>query len=283
MIGMGSLGAQKLNAQSDLDMILVYDPLDAEMSDGPRPLATRPYYARLTQAIITALTAPMAQGRLYEVDMRLRPSGSQGPVATSWTSFCDYQRNQAWVWEHLALTRARVVAGSADLAADVERFRRDVLAEPKDRGAILTGVAEMRDRIAAARSPAGVWDPKTGQGRMQDIELAAQAGALMGASADRDVASGLRAAVACGWLEVAEAGSLQDCYDLCWSVQLSIRMLSEAAVSTDEMSEGTAAYLCRSAGITPISALQQRLETCYDTAAGIIAGALERNTKDEAT
>ncbi|HSG54782.1 MAG TPA: glutamine-synthetase adenylyltransferase, partial [Paracoccaceae bacterium] len=111
VLGMGSLGAARLNATSDLDLIVIYDADGVENSDGRRPLAARPYYARLTQAMVTALTAPMAEGKLYEVDMRLRPSGTQGPVATSLTSFRDYQMNEAWIWEHLALTRARAVAG----------------------------------------------------------------------------------------------------------------------------------------------------------------------------
>ncbi len=113
LVGMGSLGAARLNAQSDLDLIVIYDAGGVEASTGPRPLAARPYYARLTQAMVTALTAQMAEGRLYEVDMRLRPSGRQGPVATSIESFASYQRTEAWTWEHLALTRARVLVGRA--------------------------------------------------------------------------------------------------------------------------------------------------------------------------
>ncbi|WP_162630721.1 glutamine-synthetase adenylyltransferase [Paracoccus endophyticus] len=110
VLGMGSLGARQLNAGSDLDLIVIYDPAGADASDGPRPLAIRPYYARLTQSLVTALSAPTAAGRLYEVDMRLRPSGRQGPVATSLDAFRAYQMDEAWTWEHLALTRARVVA-----------------------------------------------------------------------------------------------------------------------------------------------------------------------------
>ena len=98
------------------------------MSDGKRPLAARAYYARLTQAMVTAMSAQMAEGRLYEVDVRLRPSGRQGPVATSLESFRSYQETEAWTWEHLALTRARVMAGDAGLADEVEGFRRDVIA-----------------------------------------------------------------------------------------------------------------------------------------------------------
>src|SRR5690606_7771862 len=114
VVGMGSLGARQLNARSDLDLIVIYDAAGADSSDGPKPLAARPYYARLTQAMITAVSAPTAEGRLYEVDMRLRPSGRQGPVATSIQSFRDYQMSEAWTWEHLALTRARVVACAGD-------------------------------------------------------------------------------------------------------------------------------------------------------------------------
>ena len=114
VLGMGSLGAEKLNAGSDLDLIVIYDAAGVDQSEGRRPLMSRLYYSRLTQAMITALTAPMAEGRLYEVDMRLRPSGNQGPVATGWASFREYQRSDAWVWEHLALTRARVIAGDED-------------------------------------------------------------------------------------------------------------------------------------------------------------------------
>ncbi|MBT8456179.1 MAG: glutamine-synthetase adenylyltransferase, partial [Alphaproteobacteria bacterium] len=115
VLGMGSLGARALTVTSDLDLIVIYDPAGVEMSDGRRPLASRAYYARLTQAFVTALSAPMGDGRLYEVDMRLRPSGRQGPVATSLASFQSYQSTDAWTWEHLALTRARAVAGEADL------------------------------------------------------------------------------------------------------------------------------------------------------------------------
>ena len=152
---MGSLGARRLTATSDLDMIVIYDPADVEASDGKRPLAARLYYARLTQAMITAMTAPMSQGRLYEVDMRLRPSGNQGPVATSLASFESYQMTQAWVWEHLALTRADVIVGPKDLADDFVALRSNVLAKPRDRSATLgRGRA---DAGASGGSKGGRW------------------------------------------------------------------------------------------------------------------------------
>lgn len=276
VLGMGSLGAERLNSMSDLDLIVIYDPMDDDMSDGPRPLATRPYFARFTQALITALTAPMAQGRLYEVDMRLRPSGSQGPVATSWGSFTNYQTNEAWVWEHLALTRARAVTGEKGLQEDIEKFRREVLQVPRNRNKIMTEVSDMRARLAAAKHPTGVLDAKTGPGRMLDIELIAQTGSLLAGNPARDVHSGLDAAVAVDWLDVAESRTLKETYDLCWSVQTAARLLSGRGIEVEEIGEGGGAFLCRSTGFDRIQDLEADLENRYARADALISAALER-------
>ncbi|MEP3333880.1 glutamine-synthetase adenylyltransferase [Sedimentitalea sp.] len=274
VLGMGSLGAGRLNAMSDLDLIVIYDPQDADASEGPRPLATRTYYARMTQALITALTAQMSQGRLYEVDMRLRPSGNQGPVATSWSSFQNYQKDEAWVWEHLALTRARVIAGVQELSDDIEAFREDVLSSPRDRAQVLSEVAEMREKIAGAKSPDGVWDAKIGAGRMQDIELVAQAGALLSGSGARDVPSGLRGGVTCGWISEENATQLNQCYDLYWSVQAAARLLSGQTLQLKDLGEGGAAFLCRSTGYDTLDALSTALETAYAAATTVIGSLL---------
>ena len=275
VLGMGSLGAGRINSQSDLDMIVIYDPLDQDMSDGARPLATRTYYARFTQSLITALSAPMSQGRLYEVDMRLRPSGNQGPVATSWASFTNYQQNDAWVWEHLALTRARVVAGEAGLAKDIETFRAGFLAQPEGNSKVLREVAEMRARLAAAKTPAGIWDAKNGPGRMMDIELMAETGALISGVPQRDVHSGLDGAVAAGLLDVAGAQTLKECYDLCWSVQCAARLLSGKVIEADKIGEGGAAFLCRATGFEKVAQLQAKLQERYSTAAEIIGRVIQ--------
>lgn len=283
VVAMGSLGAGRINAQSDLDVIVIYDPQDVETSDGKRPLATRTYFARLTQALITALTAPMAQGRLYEVDMRLRPSGNQGPVATSLAGFTDYQHNEAWTWEHLALTRARTIAGPDDLCADIEKIRAGVLSRPRARGETLTEVATMRARIAAAKAPAGIWDAKTGPGRMMDIELVAQAGALLSAKGVRDVAGGLQGAVACGWLSVAESQILSDAYRLYWSVQTAARLLSAKGLEAATIGEGGALFLCRSSGFETLEALEEDLAARYLACSDIIDAALKREGADAGT
>ena len=155
VLGMGSLGAGQLNAASDLDLIVVYDSPEGAASDGRRPLDARSYHARLTKAFLTAISAPTAEGRLYEVDMRLRPSGRQGPVATSLSAFDSYQSNDAWTWEHLALTRARPVAGDAAMADAVEAVRRRVLSQTAARPGLRADVADMRARLARAKPACG--------------------------------------------------------------------------------------------------------------------------------
>ncbi len=277
VLGMGSLGAGRINSQSDLDIILIYDPLDQDMSDGPRPLATRTYYARFTQALITALSAPMSQGRLYEVDMRLRPSGNQGPVATSWASFTNYQQNEAWVWEHLALTRAGVVAGDPGLTEDIEAFRAELVSRPRDHAQVLNEVAEMRTRLAAAKSPLGIWDAKNGAGRMMDIELMAETGALLSGEIKHDVHAGLDGAVAAGLLDVAQAQTLKECYDLCWSVQCAARLLSGKVIDADKIGQGGSDFLCRATGFDRVEQLQAALQQRYSSAAEIIGSVVKED------
>ena len=181
--------------------------------------------------------------------MRLRPSGNQGPVATSWASFTNYQQNEAWVWEHLALTRALVVAGDAGLASDIEAFRADFLSRQRDRGNVLREVAEMRDRLAAAKSPAGIWDAKNGPGRMMDIELIAETGALLSGTVRSVMFTRVLTVPSqpvC-WMSL-KAQTLKECYDLCWSVQCAARLLSGKVIEADKIGEGGAAFLCRATG-----------------------------------
>ena len=275
VLGMGSLGAGRLNATSDLDLIVIYDNAGVAASEGPRSLASRPYYARLTQALVTALTAPMGEGKLYEVDMRLRPSGRQGPVATSLTAFVDYQQTEAWTWEHLALTRARPVAGDAALGAEVAAFRQSLLAAKADGATVLADVADMRDRIAAARQGQGIWDVKNGPGRLQDIELLAQTAALRAGSAANDLAGQIGAGVASGWLNAADAGALSAAAGLFWRVQAAARLLTGGVIDPEILGEGGRRMMLRETGFDDIDGLQRALAAASDSAATIIAAHLE--------
>ena len=275
VLGMGSLGARRLHAASDLDVIVIYDAAGAASSEGRRPLAARAYYARLTQALVTAVTAPTAEGRLYELDMRLRPSGRQGPVATGWDSFRSYQRTEAWTWEHLALTRARPVAGASDLARDVEDFRAALLGEKSGGAAIRGDVRDMRARIAGAKSPGGPLEAKIGPGRLQDIELAAQSMALMAGEPSRRLRPQLAAGVAAGLLNDADRAALAAAAGFFWSLQSAGRLLSGDALDPDTLGEGGRQFVLSQTGMADMRALAARAEELASRAAAIIDTCLE--------
>ena len=280
VLGMGSLGARRLNAASDLDLIVIYDADGADVSGGRRPLAARVYYARLTQALVIAMTAPMAEGRVYQVDMRLRPSGNQGPVATSWPSFRAYQRDEAWVWEHMALSRARVIVGNVALAEDVERFRGSLLGEDQRRAMVLQEVAEMRARIFAAKPSAGPLDVKIGPGRLLDVELVSQAGAVLAGVSATDVAAGLRGAVAIGWLDDADLTALSQVYDLCWRVQVAAKLVSEHPLDMSGLGQAGQGFLLRITEARDVDSLQSRLLDLAQQAADRIAKALPAHREE---
>jgi glutamate-ammonia-ligase adenylyltransferase len=175
VIGMGKLGSRELTAGSDIDIILLYDhPEDAPDSDGGKPLDPVRYYTRLTQRLIAALSAPMAEGILYEVDLRLRPSGNKGPVATSVISFRKYQAQEAWTWEHMALTRARPVAGDDSLRQEARDLIDIALGGARDEAKLVADLVEMRDLIEKEKPPASLWDVKLIPGGLIDIEFIAQ-------------------------------------------------------------------------------------------------------------
>ena len=175
VVGFGKLGSREMTAASDLDLILIYDfHAEASNSDGAKPLGATVYYSRLTQRLLSALTAPTKAGRLYEVDMRLRPSGRQGPLATQLSAFRLYQQDEAETWEHMALTRARVVAGDASLAADIAQAVRRTLRRKRDVGKVAREVRSMRALIASEKGDKDPWDLKLVAGGLIDIEFIAQ-------------------------------------------------------------------------------------------------------------
>ncbi|MEY9630703.1 bifunctional [glutamine synthetase] adenylyltransferase/[glutamine synthetase]-adenylyl-L-tyrosine phosphorylase [Sinorhizobium fredii] len=175
VVGMGKLGSHELTAGSDVDLILLYDyDSDAHQSDGAKPLDSTRYFTRVTQRLIAALSAPTAEGVLYNVDMRLRPSGNKGPVATRITAFAKYQREEAWTWEHLALTRARCICGDESLVGEAEAIFAEMLSQKRDIGKIRKDVEEMRDLIDKEKPPSDIWDFKLIPGGLVDIEFIAQ-------------------------------------------------------------------------------------------------------------
>lgn len=175
VLAMGKLGSREMTAASDLDLIVIYDfPPEGGESDGRRPLGAAIYYARLTQRLVSALTAPTKAGRLYEVDLRLRPSGRKGPLATQLSSFALYQTEDAETWEHMALTRARVIAGEPSLAHEIGALASKTLSLPREPRRLAKDVREMRSLIAQEKGDADAWDLKLVSGGLLDIEFVAQ-------------------------------------------------------------------------------------------------------------
>ena len=175
VLAMGALGGWQMTFRSDLDLIIVYEvPENAAASNGPKPLSPPDYYIRLTQRLLSAITSLTAEGRLYEVDMRLRPSGNKGPLAVSLEGFRRYQNEGAWTWEHMALTRARAITGPPELRERVEACVRAVLARPRDPDKLLRDVADMRQRIEREHGTKDVWNLKYYRGGLVDIDFLVQ-------------------------------------------------------------------------------------------------------------
>ncbi len=262
---MGKLGGREMTANSDLDLIVVYDfdPAHPE-SDGQRPLHATHYFARLTQRLISALTTRTNYGRLYDVDMRLRPSGRSGPVATSIASFEGYQREEAWTWEHMALTRARVVSGAAALGRRVEAVIRDVLRMPRDARALASDVVDMRRAIAAEKGDGARWDLKYAAGGLIDLEFIAQYLQLAHAAAapgilDTATASVFDKAMREGILAVEDAEVLKPATRLYQDLGQILRLCTTSPF--DPKSAGTALteLLARAADVPDFGTLEAHL------------------------
>ncbi|MFC7536624.1 bifunctional [glutamine synthetase] adenylyltransferase/[glutamine synthetase]-adenylyl-L-tyrosine phosphorylase [Sphingomonas sp. GCM10030256] len=172
VLALGRLGGRALTYASDLDLILLFDAPPGSRSDGPRPLSATDYYNRLGSRMVAALSVPTAAGPLYEVDTRLRPQGTQGMLAVSLEAFADYQRREAWTWEHLALCRARPLTGSDAARAKVRGLVCDILQTPRDPHKARADAAAMRLDMARHKPPAGPLDIKLGPGGLVDLEFA---------------------------------------------------------------------------------------------------------------
>ncbi len=239
VIGYGKLGSRELGYGSDLDMIFLYEGCDEGMTRGTRPLPNEAFFARLGQRLIHILTTRTPGGILYEVDMRLRPSGKSGPLVTNLTAFHDYQRDHAWTWEHQALVRARPVAGSPLLARQFAGVREEILCRPRDPEKLRTEVREMRDKMAAekARPDATQADVKHDPGGIVDIEFMVQYWVLRwahdhpGLTRHTENIQLLEALKAEGLLEPARAELLMQAYRRYLSVEHRLKLMERGSLA----------------------------------------------------
>ena len=264
VLAMGKLGSREMTAASDLDLIIVYDH-DPERpeSDGPRRLEAPRYYARLTQRLIAALTAATRRGPLYEVDLRLRPSGNQGPLATRLSGFERYQREEAETWERMALTRARVIAGDASLGEEVERIVRETVSRPSDDG-LGAEIAALRRLVEDGKPHAGAWDLKLAPGAQLDLEFLAQFLVLRHAAIHptllgRDTAGTLSEACALGLLDRSDGDALAAAATLFIDLTQVMRLCHSGRFDPAAAGGGLKRRLVASAGLPDMATLERHL------------------------
>ncbi len=264
VVALGRCGSREMNAGSDLDLMTVYRAHDPLALSELKGWGAETVYARFTQRLIAALSAPTGEGGLYAVDMRLRPSGTAGPVAVSLDSLVRYYAEDAETWEFLALTRARVVwATHPDFAAATSAAIEAALRQPRDPQATAEAVLDMRALMARERPPHGFWDLKLSPGGLVDVEFAAQylqithaaqGGPLKGHTAD--------ALAALAQADLADPKALADLLKA-WSLQQDLSQIIKVALAdrADPNGEPKAfrQRLARAGGVRDFAALERRL------------------------
>lgn len=275
VLALGKLGARDMTVSSDLDLVFLYEAGaeggEEQESDGAKPIPPSLYYGRLAQRLISALSALTGEGRLYEVDPRLRPSGSAGPIALSRHGFLRYQREKAWAWEHMALTRARVVVAEPALGEAIERDIRSVLRAERDPSRLVVDVDTMRERIARQHPGRSLWDSKYLRGALYDLDFLAQYLQLRHAAAHPEVLSRSTAQVfsqlaEAGLLKPESAGFLAEATRLWRRVQGFLRLTVGDRFEEAKALPGLKAALARAAGTGDFESLKQRL---METAEGV--------------
>lgn len=280
VVGLGKLGSREMMIGSDIDLVFLYDvgeddeeALASRLSDGPKPLAPTHYYARLSQRAINAITAPTGEGRLFEVDMRLRPSGNSGPIATSLPQFRRYQESEAWTWEHMVLTRARVVVGAAGFAARINEALREILTLKRDPARLAADIADMRARITEQHGEKDPWDIKHRRGGMIDVEFIAQFLQLRHGHEHPDMLHpttevALRRLASRGLVDPETAGQLDTALGLWHRVQGMQRLVTEGRAREETLSEALRTRLARGGGAVSFDALRDLMADTADRVRG---------------
>ena len=257
--GLGKLGGRELSTGSDLDIIVLYEADPTQEAQAPA------WFTRFTQSLVTALSAPTGEGLLYEVDMQLRPSGNAGPVAVKFSAFETYQRNEAWTWEHMAITRLRPIAGDLLTMARAEQITREVLGRARDLAKLRADVLDMRLRLERDRPGRGLWDLKLAPGGLVDAEFTVQHAILSAGEQAGDISkpgtlAAIKALRDAGRLTEHDAKSLQAGVRLLLHLQQILRVGTTGTFDPDSASDGLKALVARAAGCGSFAACEARLK-----------------------
>jgi glutamate-ammonia-ligase adenylyltransferase len=265
VLGMGRLGVSDLTATSDLDLLILYDAPDMEAaSPGARPLDAVTWHQRLAQRLVTALTAPTRRGTLHEVDLRLRPAGRKGPIAVRLSSFQAYQSTEAETWEHMALTKARLVAGDAELGLRAMDSVGAIIARERPGARLRRDIREMRALIAQSKGDDDGWNLKLAKGGLTDIDFIAEALVLEHAHHHTELAETpadavFAVAARLGLIADAERDVLEDAQRLMNDVTHWQRLTIDGAFEPDSVHAPVMRLIARAANAPDRSALEARL------------------------
>jgi glutamate-ammonia-ligase adenylyltransferase len=275
VVALGKFGGREMTFTSDLDLVLLYDLADEEaLSDGEKKLPPSQYFIRLAARFVNAITSLTPEGQLYEVDMRLRPSGSKGPIAVSLEAFRRYNATDAWTWEQMALTRARVIAAPPALAARIDAALAATIARSRDLQALVADVAAMRRLMARERKQGGAWDVKNRRGGLVDVEFVAQFLILRHARecpgiADPNTVDALARLAAAALLDPHDAAALTTAHRLCSTVQAVLRVALIGEFEPEAVPKPLLATLARAAGARDFNDLAHALDEACTRAHGV--------------
>jgi glutamate-ammonia-ligase adenylyltransferase len=271
VVALGRAGSREMTAASDLDLMTLYRPSRPTAQSSIKGWAAETFYARFTQRLLAALSAPTAEGGLYEVDLRLRPSGTQGPVAVSLKAFEGYYAGEAETWEFLALTRARVVWSSSPRFARVcARAIEAALRRPRDRAATAKDVRAMRQLMDKERPSKGFWDLKLARGGLVDIEFAAQFLQIVHAPAGGPLSvhtgEALAALRAAGLAPEAAARDLETAWTLQQDLSQVLKVALPEAQDPTQEPEALRALLAKAGRADSFAALTETLKAAKTAA-----------------
>ena len=257
VLALGRFGGRALTARSDLDIVYLFSGDHEAQSDGPKPLPATLYFNRLAQRLTAALSVPTAAGALYEVDTRLRPSGEQGLLAVTIDTFATYQQQEAWTWEHMALTRARIVVGNDTATAATEAVICAALLMDRDAAKLRTDVLKMRDEMEAHKPGAGLWDVKLGAGGLVDLEFIIHYLQLRDRQAfTPDLRAACRLLIEAGELPAG----LLEAHDLQTRLLVMLRLVGPQAGTATKFTADVGARLAQSTGHADFAALEAALK-----------------------